>query len=157
MQSSISRTSNLKVTRKQPRTGHTESEIDLVALLVYALHDEGYRVRREVPNMGQSADVVATRSRWVTVIEVKVRDWRRALEQCLAHEQVADFVCIAVGTGRIASELLRTAQTRGYGIIQCTVSTRSCRWILRPERNCHVWRPQRTRFAAALKVIRHER
>jgi len=58
------------------------SEHELVATLVSKLKREGFRVMTEVSNMGQSADIVAIKGRWVTLIEVKDRNWYRAIQQC---------------------------------------------------------------------------
>ena len=116
------------------------------------LNSGEYRVRLEVPNLGQSADVVATRGRWVTMMEVKVHDWRRAIEQCRAHEHVADFVCIVVGTKRISSKAKSEIERRGYGLIHYQNEGRF-EWILNPERNKSIWQPQRRKFSLALRKI----
>lgn len=129
------------------------SEADLVSELAKALSRDGYRVRSEVSNMGQSADMVATRGRWVTVIEAKMRDWRRALEQCQGHEQVADFVCVAIASVRVADELLRTACARGYGVIHYDVKKGKFGWTLRPRLNRLVWAPQRRHWARKMKDV----
>lgn len=127
--------------------------VDQVAEL---LRSDGYRVRTEVPSLGQSADVVATKSRWVTFVEAKVRDWRRALQQCRGHEQVADYICIAVATGRRPGALVKIAKQRGYGIIHCQPESGRCEWILPPARNEAVWRPQRLELGKALREVDHE-
>ena len=132
------------------------SESNLILRLTASLSRTGYKVRREVPNMGQSVDVVATKNRWITAIEAKVRDWRNALRQCVAHELVADYVCIAIGTDGVSEAFIQEAQTRGYGVIHCPAERSRCEWILRPRKNNQVWRPQRNRFTAALKAIDHE-
>ncbi len=111
-------------------------------------------MRLEVPNMGQSADVVATRGRWVTFIEAKKHDWRRALEQCKAHEQVADFICIALGTKSISDAAREEALAAGYGLIHFETSDR-CTWVVHPQRNTDLWRPQRDRLSRVLKGIGH--
>lgn len=130
-----------------------ESERDLVESLLGYLRQEGYKVRIEVPNMGQSADIVAVRGRWVTFIEAKMTDWERALDQCRAHEQVADFICVAVASQKPSEQLLDAAMASGYGVIHCDRATGECTWILRPERNASVWRPERLRLAKHLKAI----
>ncbi len=103
--------------------------------------------------MGQSVDMVATRGRWVTVIEAKMRDWRRALKQCQGHEQVADFVCVAIASTRVADELLRTACARGYGVIHYDRKKGEFGWALRPRLNRLVWVPQRRHWARKMKGV----
>lgn len=130
------------------------TEQDIVDAVVRLLSDSGYRVRIEVPNMGQSADVVATRGRWVTFIEAKKHDWRRALDQCRAHEQVADYICIALGTKAISDTFREEASEAGYGVIHCE-SADTCEWVVQPQRNANLWRPQRERLSQMLRGISH--
>jgi hypothetical protein len=102
--------------------------------------------------MGQSVDIVATKGRWVTFVEAKKRDWRRALEQCRAHQQVADFICIAVGTKAISTEMSNAVKFAGYGLIHCRGDD-DCQWIVEPERNRSFWHPQRKKLSAHLRAI----
>jgi hypothetical protein len=103
--------------------------------------------------MGQSADMVATRGRWVTIIEAKMRDWRRALEQCQGHETVADFVCVAIASARVADGLLRAACARGYGVIHYDGKKGEFGWTLRPRLNRLVWAPQRRHWAQKMRGV----
>lgn len=137
------------------RTQQASREDKVVALVVSLLRHDGYRVRREVSNMGQSADIVATRGRWVTFVEAKVGHWRRALGQCQAHEQVADFVCVALAASGVPEEFLKMSRQRGYGIIHCAIDELTCRWVTRPVRNASVWRPERKRWARLLRTIEY--
>ena len=124
-----------------------------MSLVVSLLRQLGYNVRCEVSNMGQSADIVATRGRWVTFVEAKIAHWRRALEQCVAHEQVADFICVAIASESLADELLAAARERGYGIIHCDLRQKTCQWVTRPRVNHNVWSPERRRWARYLRMI----
>src|SRR5205809_5829693 len=93
------------------------SESELVAKLVKKLKREGFRVRTEVSNMGQSADIVATRGKWVTLVEVKTRNWSRAVEQCEAHQSIADFICIAIASVSVPDRLAELSEEAGYGLL----------------------------------------
>jgi hypothetical protein len=125
----------------------------LVAHLVEFLCSTGYRVRLEVSNMGQSADLVATRGRWVTFVEAKVKDWRRAIEQCRAHEAVADYICLALSLKAPSAELLAQVSASGYGLLLRSPQSRGFEWIMRPKRNPKIWRPQRQRTMLAMRGI----
>jgi hypothetical protein len=142
--------------KKALRNKSIHSEGEVVALLVDFLADAGYRVRLEVPNMGQCADVVGTRNRWVTFFEAKTRDWARALEQCRAHESVADFVCLAVAMKSVPKRLREELTETGYGLVVCDVKQGRCEWLVQPRRNEDVWLPQRRKLAAKMKGIEHE-
>jgi hypothetical protein len=132
---------------------NVSSEAELVNRLVHMLLDDGYRVRTEVSNMGQSVDLVATRGRWVTVVEAKLYNWKRAVEQCRAHEQVADYVCVAVASVSVAQELLVEARRSGYGVIHFDRTSQQFVWAVRPILNRRVWRPQRRRWTHGMKAI----
>lgn len=141
---------------RETNRGSHPSEAHIVGKVVSHLRQLGYNVRTEVPNMGQTADIVATRNRWVTVIEAKRHDWKRAIAQCLAHEHVADFICVAIGTSSVSKELVTEARAVGYGVIHCAPVASHCRWVVLPERNTNVWSPQRRRLSSALRQINYE-
>lgn len=133
-------------------TKRTTPESELVAGVAYFLLSQGYNVRSEVPSLGQSADLVATKGRWVTFIEVKAKDWRRALEQCRAHSLVADYICIALGTKDVSDSAKENAAESGIGLIH-VASCGSCEWVLRPSVNSNVWKPQRQQLSKTLRVL----
>lgn len=131
-------------------------ECEIVRAVAITLIEEGYRIRTEVPNMGQSADIVATRSRWLTAIEAKTKDWKTALRQCRAHELVADFICVAVGTVGVSDELQQAVRDAGYGLMHCPPGDSTCKWVIRPRRNISIWHPERTRLSRTMRVIEYE-
>jgi hypothetical protein len=106
----------------------------------------GYRIVREVPNMGQSVDIVAAYRNCLVAIEVKRSDWQRALNQCSAHRAVADFICIAIGTKTVSAALQKEATRLNYGIIHCPPGENLCTWAARPKKNPRVWKPQQDLF-----------
>jgi len=117
------------------------------------LRAEGYRVRTEVSLLGQSADLVATRGRWVTTVEVKHGHWRRALRQCTAHELVADFVLIAIHARVLSAACIDAAAQLGYGVIHHSGVDHTVRLALRPRRNLRLWSPQRHLWAKSLRNV----
>jgi len=130
-------------------------EAELVDALVCFLGNSGYRVQTEVPNMGQTADIVAVRNRWITFVEAKTKDWRSALKQCEAHEQVADFICVAIGTRSISDALIASIVETRYGLIHYNRRSVSCEWIVQPKVNRKVWKPQRDRLVKAMRGSNH--
>lgn len=137
-----------------PASQITERESDFVEHLSASLKLQGFRVRTEVSNMGQSVDMVATRGRWVTVIEAKLSDWKRALGQCRAHEHIADYICVAVGSASVPPGLIDEAKSLGYGVIHYNRMLKDFQWIVRPKVNKSVWRPQRKYWASKVRKIR---
>lgn len=139
---------------RQTSNGLHIQEHELVGVVAKFLAEQGYKVRAEVPNLGQSADLVATRGRWVTFVEVKVRDWRTAFAQCKAHKLVADYICIALGTKNISQAVVVAAAEAGIGLIHVEVDE-GCSWVARPPLNGTVWRPQRQRFSRNLQAVEY--
>lgn len=123
------------------------SEHELVSMLVNKLRREGFRVTTEVSNMGQSADVVAIKGRWVTVVEVKAQNWARAIQQCRAHEQIADFVCVAIASASVSKRLEKFVEEAGYGLLHYSREQHDFEWVIRPQQNKGVWRPQRRHWS----------
>jgi hypothetical protein len=147
----------MKTLRRKKSVATPPSEVEVVRAVTELLVSERYRVRHEVPNMGQSVDIVATRARWLTCVEAKVKNWRRAIAQCLAHEQVADFICIAIGIESVSDDLLSKVGTSGYGLILYRPSDGRCTWVRTPERNRRVWQPQRRRLVSIMREIDYAR
>ena len=127
-------------------------EAQLVNELTHYFKSEKYKVRREVPNFCQSVDLVLTRGRWLTLIEVKVHDWRKAIYQCRAHEQVADYVCIVIATLNVSYCAMNEIKSRGYGLLH-RQHTGEIIWVLKPKRNSIHWKPLRRKFSTTLREI----
>lgn len=130
----------------------TFSEQELTVKLV----DELYRLQKvwfEVPNMGQSVDIVVDVDGRLAFVEVKVKNWSKAIQQCKAHELVADYIYVAIATKRIPEDLIAEAKKNGYGLIHYNWDY--CCWELVIEScvNNNVWMPQRLILNKKLKMI----
>jgi hypothetical protein len=107
------------------------TEEAVVLSLASHLREEGYRIRLEVSNMGQSVDLVATRSRWVMTIEAKTSNWKRALHQCRAHALVADHIALALPLRNVPTELSEALHERGWGLIIYDLDANDWRWEIK--------------------------
>ncbi len=141
-----------RLDRKYRRVSENEMIGRIVALF---RRRSGYRIVREVPNMGQSVDIVAAYRNCLVAIEVKRSDWHRALNQCNAHRAVADFICIAIGTKTVSPALQEEASRLNYGIIHCPPDGNMCTWAARPKKNARVWKPQQEVFKRRILEIDH--
>lgn len=130
-----------------------QSEFLLVCSATKYLFEEGYRVRLEVSNMGQSIDIVATKNEKVTAIEAKINNWRRALQQCKAHALVVDFIVIALAQKKIPAELLNTLNTNGWGLLVYDKRNDTWCWEVKPMKNNRIWLPQRNHFLKGLEKV----
>ncbi|MBX3728537.1 MAG: hypothetical protein KF858_05065 [Candidatus Sumerlaeia bacterium] len=145
------------MTKKSSKQAGPLTELDLVCSLVPFLVDEGYDVKLEVSNMGQSIDLVGLRgnNRWLTAIEVKRTNWKRALEQCQAHALVCDYIAIALALKGVPKQLSHELNHNGWGLLLFNHDARTWDWTIRPVVNRRVWKPQRTRFLMNLREISH--
>lgn len=132
-----------------------DSEAKLVAQLVVVLRERGYFVSTEIPNMGQSVDLVASKGSRLILFEAKLHDWRRAVRQCRAHKVVADAVFVVLPTRDLSQELLDAIQSEGLGLVLCDAGTKSCSLRIRPSLNGNRWEPQRGAFKRSLELIVH--
>ena len=132
-------------------------EFELVAIVSEFLKGQGYKVYLEVPNMGQSTDLVGIKGQRITFFEAKMSNWKRAIEQCNAHQLVADYICIALGRNNASEELISIVSKLGYGLILCNPETKECSWLETPKLNHQIWEPQRKQMLKNLRIINHAR
>ncbi len=129
------------------------SENNIIELLNDYYNKNNFIVKNEVPNMGQSVDIVAKKGRWITCIEAKLFNWNRAIQQCNAHELVADFIYIAVSTKSISKNLHEKAKKKGYGLIHINPFNGEINIQLKAIKNNKYWVPQRNNFNRFFKEV----
>lgn len=127
------------------------SESVLVNAVARFFGSEGH-VYYEVPVFGKSADLVIQSNDDLIFIEAKVDAVSRALNQCVPHELVADFVCIAIGTSKVSDNNLLKIKEKGYGLISYVPDTDECLWLLQPRRNVPGWLPARKKVMQNLEL-----
>lgn len=119
------------------------TELEVVGILNSFLTSAGFQTKEEVSSMGQSIDLVGKKNRWVYAFEAKRDNWKKGLSQCRAHELVADYICLVMGSPRISLALMKEIEQLGYGLLWCKPDTKTCEWIYQPKINKKVWKPQK--------------
>lgn len=119
------------------------TEFSLVEKISEFLNNEGYLVHLEIPNMGQSVDIVAQKESDLTFIEVKLNNWKRALSQCKNHQIVADYIFVAIASKKISEKFKEAADNLGFGIIHYNKQLDVCLIHSNASKNPHIWKPQR--------------
>ncbi len=104
------------------------AENEMVKPLVKGLIDQGFWSDRdpalsEVPLGRKRIDIVVCCRQKVIAIELKVRDWRRALYQSFINQLVADHVYVAIWEKCVSEDLLREAKELGIGVISVSAET----------------------------------
>lgn len=72
------------------------SERSLCTQLEEYLVSNGFQTFREVPLLSRRIDLLGVNDSEIVAVELKVRDWRRALQQALSNRLCADRVYIAL-------------------------------------------------------------
>jgi hypothetical protein len=94
-------------------------ELDLFPPVAAHFLGLGYEVFSEVEIAGRWADLVATGPEEVVAVELKVRDWRRAVRQSMAYQLAADRAFVALPLFR-AQEAYRSRyafEREGIGLL----------------------------------------
>lgn len=117
------------------------SEIRLVEVLVDQLKSNNTRIFKEVPHCGQSVDLAYLDEDELTFIEVKVNNWRRAIEQCQKHFISADKIWIAIATSKVNTELEEISKRTGIGILHFKNDNFFVH--LEAKKNSNNWMPQK--------------
>lgn len=73
-----------------------QRESELIEPLSIWLEEAGFEVRLEVEILRRRADILALRPDGVTAVELKMRDWAKALRQALTYQIAADHAWVAM-------------------------------------------------------------
>lgn len=71
-------------------------EIDLFPPVEHYYQTGGYRVKREVPMKNKVIDIVCQDDEEIIAIEVKVRNWKKALKQAIIYQLCANKTYVAL-------------------------------------------------------------
>ena len=131
-----------------------ETEYQFVLELCRFLKTLGFKTLTEVPDMGQSIDILAYKGEEFTAIEVKLHGgWRRGLQQCHGHRLVADYICFAIASANISQDLILEAEKRGYGLFHYDRDLSKCYEALAPQRNENVYPAQVEQFKRIIMEV----
>src|SRR3989442_4725694 len=83
------------------------------------LEDAGFDVRMEVPSLGRRADLVGSRERGLTAIEMKLHRWTEEIRQAIAYQIEADHVWVAMPLAAAARAYRQrwTFEAEGVGLL----------------------------------------
>ena len=78
-------------------------------------------------------------------VELKLKNWRKALQQTLIYQLCSDFVCVAMPKENIKQEAINEFSKFGIGVIAIYPSG-YCRSLLEPFKSSVVRKKYRSRF-----------
>ena len=121
-------------------------ESNIVNAIVKVLRSRGYRVATEVANFNRSADIAAIDPDGnVWVIECKVSNIKKAVEQLRTHKLSADRVCIGTFYRNTKKITLETIRKAGVGLIYVMPDGTIVKEIEEGSDN-DPWRPAKNRL-----------
>jgi hypothetical protein len=103
-------------------------ELELIKPVVDYFSNQGYNVKREVKIGFFKADIVGFQKDNVVAVELKLKDWKKALIQAKNYQLGADYVYIAVPLMK-SFNILRKAkyklESEGIGLL--VVNEKTCK------------------------------
>ena len=99
-------------------------EIDLQKICGQYFRENGFLTQEEVPFLLKVADLLCFHEGTgeCVAIEVKVRDWRKALKQALVYQMMADRVYIAMSNKYIKSVDCKLLEENSVGLISLDIN-----------------------------------
>lgn len=96
----------------------TESEMQDICYEYLSTCEEIAEVKREIPFLSRSIDLVCmTKNQQVISIELKVHDWKHAIQQASDHKLGADKAYICLPKRKITQALLDALSAKGIGLL----------------------------------------
>jgi len=127
-------------------------EEDLREPLQAFFREQGYKVFDEVKLFARGIDVVAKQDNIVISIELKLRDWRRAVAQACLDLRVSDYAFVAMPRKAIEKngELYRECVRLGVGLL--AIDDGEVKQVLQPVISGRIQPLLRQRFLAKIET-----
>ena len=105
------------------------------------LRAQGLDVRREVPYLSRSIDLVFLDEGLPVAVEFKYSHWRRALAQAMYCLTGATRAYICLPAGKVSEEVIVVAGQSGVGVLELGTSGGSAPWreVLRAPKSKVMW------------------
>lgn len=110
-------------------------EVDLVEPLTAYFETRGYSVRLEVPVYRNRADMVAYNDDEMVAVELKLKNWKRALRQASYYQLGADVTYIAMPFGE-AFEVYKKRKIlkrERVGLLAVIMNNHEVRELIKPK------------------------
>ena len=112
---------------------------------------KNYQLHDEIRLFSRPIDVVAKKKSKIITIELKIRDWRRAIEQASLDLRVSNYSYVALPEaviGRLDRRMYYEAYINGIGLISVDGNAKI---IMKPERSEKIQPLLRRRFLKRLR------
>lgn len=99
-------------------------------------------VKKEVPILSRCVDLIYINDRdEIISIEVKISNWRKAVEQASEHNLVADkaYVCLPKKTRGVSEELIDLVKINGIGLFIYDTVSKELDEVVEPSIERNKW------------------
>lgn len=112
-------------------------EKDLISPLTHYFTKKGYKIALEVPIYRNRIDMVAYNKFTMIAIELKIKNWKRALKQATYYQFGADFTYVAMPLYESYKAYWNRFrfEKKGVGIIAINTKDGSIRELIKPIRS----------------------
>jgi hypothetical protein len=114
-----------------------------------------YSVFDEVRLFSRDIDIVAKRRNEIIAVELKLRDWKKAINQACLNQRVSDYSYVALPEplwNRIDRDVYTISVAQGIGLLSVHGVARQ---IMRPERSKRIQPHLRRRFLRNLQDVKN--
>jgi hypothetical protein len=118
-----------------PKSQKNTLEIDLYPALIDYYHDQNYLVELELPLHHNRIDMLAFNGDETVAIELKLKNWKRALRQATYYQLGADYSYIAMPFYS-ATELYKRKhhlEKEGVGLFAILIDKNEVRELVKPK------------------------
>lgn len=92
-------------------------EISLQRDVRHFFEKQGYNTYLEVPSLGRSIDLVYFKSEEIVAVELKLSDWKRAIEQARDHLLAVEYSYVCLPRRKKTSYLIESFNESPVGLI----------------------------------------
>lgn len=104
-------------------TVNASSEAELVEHIYCGLLRSNAKVRKEVPILGNYADIVLKQGDTIIAIECKLSNWKRALKQSLHHRGFVNLAYVCMPSRQLSEQMRNEFAHSQVGLIFPSFST----------------------------------
>lgn len=110
-------------------------EEDLYKYLVKYYRNQDYSIEVEVPIYRNRIDLIAFNNKHLIAVELKLKDWKRALRQATYYQLGADLSYIAMPFYQALKVYRRTGQleSKGVGLLAVLLDRSEVRELIKPK------------------------
>ena len=113
-------------------------ELELVKPVVDYFKDKGFIIKREIRIGFNKADLVCFKEKRVVAVELKLKDWKKAIVQAKNYQLGADYVYLAfplMKSYNVLKKAENVLKNEGIGLIVVNEESTKVKEIIKPKKS----------------------